>query len=131
MKLAYCILRYYLDPPSPDPFRHGVSPNAIALDTISAAGHISYSSLPYAIAEGEHHVQFLPRVAARRDFGPVTVPQGSYLFLGDNRDHSADSRYIGFVPRRLLIGKAHHIVVSANIKGDWLPRLERIGERIQ
>lgn len=34
-------------------------------------------------------------------------------------------------PRRLLIGRAHPILVSANIKGDWLPRLERIGERIQ
>lgn len=51
--------------------------------------------------------------------------------LGDNRDDSADSRYIGFVPRRLLVGRAHHILVSADIKGNWLPRIDRIGERIQ
>lgn len=79
----------------------------------------------------ERVVQFLPAVAARRNFGPLTVPAGSYFFLGDNRDNSADSRYIGLVPRRLLIGKAHHILVSADIKNDWLPRLERVGERIQ
>ena len=84
------------------------------------------------LVEGnERTVQFLPAIPAKRNFGPVIVPKGSYFVLGDNRDNSADSRYIGFVPRRLLIGKAHHILVSANIKGDWMPRLERVGERIQ
>ena len=79
----------------------------------------------------DHAVQFLPDVAARRSFGPLVVPEANYFFLGDNRDNSADSRYIGFVPRRLLIGRAHHILVSANIKGNWLPRLDRIGARVQ
>jgi len=79
----------------------------------------------------ERTVQFLPAISAKRNFGPISVPADSYFFLGDNRDNSADSRYIGVVPRRLLIGRAHHILVSANIKDDWLPRLERVGERIQ
>lgn len=83
------------------------------------------------VAGNTRTVQFLPDVTARRDFGPIVVPAGSYFFLGDNRDDSADSRYIGVVPRRLLIGRAHHLVVSADIKGNWLPRLERIGERLQ
>lgn len=82
------------------------------------------------VAGNERAVQFFPE-RTRRDFGPVVVPEGSYFFLGDNRDNSADSRYIGFVPRHLLIGRAHHIVVSARIKDDWLPRFDRIGERIQ
>lgn len=83
------------------------------------------------IAGSERVVQFLPDVAARRTFGPAVVPPDAFFVLGDNRDDSADSRYIGFVPRRLLIGRAHHILVSADIKGDWLPRLERIGGRVQ
>lgn len=83
------------------------------------------------VAGSERTVQFLPELAAKRNFGPLVVPQDSYFFLGDNRDNSADSRYIGFVPRHLLVGKAHHIVVSAAIKGDWMPRLERTGQRIE
>ena len=36
---------------------------------------------------------------ALRDFAPVTIPKDQFLMLGDNRDNSADSRFIGLVPR--------------------------------
>ena len=74
-----------------------------------------------------HTIQLLPQVAARRDFAAVTVPPGQYMMLGDNRDNSEDSRYIGLVPRALLIGRAERLLVSADIKGNWLPRTERFG----
>jgi signal peptidase I len=72
----------------------------------------------------EHDVLDFPSVASR-EFGPVRVPDGMYLMLGDNRDNSADSRYIGFVPRRNIVGRASSVPVSFDPENYYLPRRDR------
>lgn len=102
-------------------------------ETVAAVGQLQ-EQLVSEQGSGQaqpHRIQLLPQVPARRNFAAVTVPAGHYMMLGDNRDNSADSRYFGFVPRALLIGKAETILVSANIQDHWQPRFSRFGTALK
>jgi signal peptidase I len=40
------------------------------------------------------------------DYGPVTIPEGRYLVMGDNRGDSHDGRSFGLVSREAILGRA-------------------------
>jgi signal peptidase I len=42
-------------------------------------------------------------------FGPIKIPEKTYLGIGDNRDHSCDSRFWGPIPEENIKGKAWFI----------------------
>ena len=49
-----------------------------------------------------------------------TVPPGSYLMLGDNRDDSADSRVWGFLPHEQVYGKAVRVLFNfSDLSRSW------------
>jgi signal peptidase I len=73
-----------------------------------------------------HEILVLPARSSRGVFGPVTVPAGMYFMLGDNRDNSADSRYIGFVSRQRIVGRATRVVVSLDPEHHFMPRGDRL-----
>jgi signal peptidase I len=77
------------------------------------------------LAGHEHAVMFDPKRWALRDFGPVTVPAGEYFVMGDNRDDSKDSRYIGFIPRESIAGRVFAVGYSLDPTRHYLPRFAR------
>jgi signal peptidase I len=70
---------------------------------------------------------------------PMVVPPNSFFVMGDSRDNSEDSRFWGFVPRELIIGRAMFVYWSCDrgaSNGDFFgcithPRLRRIGHFVK
>ena len=63
------------------------------------------------------------------NFGPIEVPKDEFFMMGDNRDHSNDSRFWGSVPYRLIVGKPWFIYFSWD--KNYEIRWDRIGKTVK
>jgi len=106
--------------------RYAPMPQA-EIDALPIDGKDDYRFF-YEDVAGMHHAVMLSRNATfpdRKTFPPMRVPDGQFLMLGDNRDDSKDSRYIGCIDGDRITGRAEAIAFSLDTDHHWAPRLDR------
>lgn len=64
-------------------------------------------ALPATVDRSTYH-------PTRDNWGPLIVPDGHYFMMGDNRDESLDSRFMGFIPREVIRGKPMFVYFSVD-----------------
>jgi signal peptidase I len=112
-----------------------IEPYAQRLDSLADPAEVEMRmwQLDYLLPEVDRE-SYRP---SRDNWGPLVVPVGQYFVMGDNRDNSYDSRYWGFVDRRVIRGRPLFVYYSFD-HASWraLPfltaiRWSRIGTKPQ
>lgn len=72
-----------------------------------------------------HETALIPALNHFTAFELVEVPDGHVMVLGDSRDNSRDSRFLGFIDMQRITGRAERVVMSHDPDLFFLPRAYR------
>jgi len=73
-----------------------------------------YRHVRELIDHANHDILLHP-LGHSRELSKTTIPEGHYFVMGDNRAHSSDSRFWGYVPEDYILGRA----VGIWMHWDW------------
>ncbi len=109
--------------------RQRLTVNGVTMD-LTATGE-TFEGAPVYLEDLDgrvHRIMIYESGYTRMD-GVYIVPEGEYLMMGDNRDRSKDSRYIGTIPEKYLVGEA--VRVWMHFVPGSMPDWARIGTKIE